>query len=212
MASSTKSRETLQSVPASPPPVSPQADFPGPDVTSPDLDDPRLYLNRELSLLEFQARVLEEAQDPTNPLLERIKFLSILSSNLDEFFMVRVAGLIKQLASGAPEAGIDGRPVTVELQLVRERVCELARRAHDLLNSELLPALEIQGVRIVDYSRLLRQQQSAMTTYFVQNVFPVLTPLAFDPGRPFPHISNRSLNLAVVLLGQEGVEHFARST
>jgi polyphosphate kinase len=163
-----------------------------------------------LSLLEFQGRVLEEAQDPTNPLLERIKFLSILSSNLDEFFMVRVAGLIKQLASGAREAGIDGRPVTLELQLVRERVCELARRAHDLLNSELLPALELQGVRIVDYSRLLRQQQSAMTTYFVQNVFPVLTPLAFDPGRPFPHISNRSLNLAVVVRDKEGVEHFAR--
>src|SRR5439155_19087627 len=199
-----------ESVSASPAASSPPVNTGVANTVSPDLEDPQLYLNRELSLLEFQGRVLEEAQDPTNPLLERIKFLSILSSNPDEFFMVRVAGLIKQLTSGAPEAGIDGRPVTVELQLVRERVCELARRAHDLLNSELLPALEIQGVRIVDYSRLLRQQQSAMTTYFVQNVFPVLTPLAFDPGRPFPHISNRSLNLAVVVGDKESVEHFLR--
>ncbi len=176
----------------------------------PHLDDPSLYINRELSLLEFQRRVLEEAQDPANPLLERVKFLSILSSNLDEFFMVRVSGLITQLTSGAREVSIDGQSPSTQLQLIRERVCELAAAAHDLWKHDLMPALEQVGIRILDFSQLSDEQRSEMRDYFVRNVFPVLTPLAFDPGRPFPHISNRSLNIATVVKDKDGVEHFAR--
>jgi polyphosphate kinase len=177
---------------------------------SPELDDPRLYINRELSLLEFQKRVLEEAQDATNPLLERVKFLSILSSNLDEFFMVRVSGLITQLATGGREISIDGQSPSTQLQHIRERVCELAAAAHGLWKHDLLPALEQAGIRILDFSRLSDEQRSELREYFIRNVFPVLTPLAFDPGRPFPHISNRSLNIAAVVKGKEGEEHFAR--
>jgi polyphosphate kinase len=180
------------------------------EPTTPDLDDPRLYINRELSLLEFQKRVLEEAQDSTNPLLERVKFLSILSSNLDEFFMVRVAGLITQLASGAREMSIDGQSPSTQLQLIRQRVCELAAAAHDLWKGNLLPALEEAGIRILDSSQLSDEQRSELREYFIRNVFPVLTPLAFDPGRPFPHISTRSLNIAAVVRDKEGEEHFAR--
>jgi polyphosphate kinase len=179
------------------------------EPTTAELDDPRLYINRELSLLEFQKRVLEEAQDSTNPLLERVKFLSILSSNLDEFFMVRVSGLITQLASGAREISIDGQSPSTQLQLIRERVCELAAAAHDLWKCDLLPALEQAGIRILSFSQLDAEQRSELREYFIRNVFPVLTPLAFDPGRPFPHISNRSLNIAAVVK-DKGEEHFAR--
>jgi polyphosphate kinase len=178
--------------------------------SAPGLDDPHLYINRELSLLEFQKRVLEEAQDVTNPLLERVKFLSILSSNLDEFFMVRVSGLITQLATGAREISIDGQSPSTQLQQIRERVCELAATVHDVWKRELLPALAQEDVRILEFSQLSEEQQSEMHEYFVRNVFPVLTPLAFDPGRPFPHISSRSLNIATVVMDKQGVEHFAR--
>ena len=175
-----------------------------------DLDNPELFINRELSLLEFQRRVLEEAQDPSNPLLERLKFLAILSSNLDEFFMVRVAGLLKQLEGGISEVGIDGRSPTEQLQLIRRLVRELSTGAHAVLREELLPAFEGEGIRFLDFASLSPEQQSSLRDYFLQSVFPVLTPLAFDPGRPFPHISNRSLNLAVMVGDRQGVEHFAR--
>jgi polyphosphate kinase len=174
------------------------------------LDDPRLYFNRELSLLEFQKRVLEEAQDPGNPLLERVKFLAILSSNIDEFFMVRVAGLMKQVATGAPEIGTDGRTPTDQIRLIRHQVAVLAQGAHTLLRDELMPALENEAIRTVEFASLDSEKKAWLASYFLQNVFPVLTPLAFDPGRPFPHISNRSLNLAVVVTDKDGVEHFAR--
>src|SRR5215472_7261115 len=167
------------------------------------LDSPELYINRELSLLEFQKRVLQEAQDPGNPLLERVKFLSIVSSNLDEFFMVRVAGLQEQAASGAQEASVDGLPAAIQLQLILEEV-------HDHLRNELLPALEREGIRVLDISSLSSKERSALDSYFLQEVFPVLTPLAFDPGRPFPHISSGSLNLAVVVGDNQGIENFAR--
>jgi polyphosphate kinase len=175
-----------------------------------DLDDPELFINRELSLLEFQRRVLEEAQDKTNPLLERLKFLAILSSNLDEFFMVRVAGLLKQLAGGIPEVGIDGRSATEQLQLIRRMVRELSGGAHAVLREELLPEFEREGIRFLEFEALNAEQRAILSDYFLQSVFPVLTPLAFDPGRPFPHISNRSLNLAVMVGDRQGAEHFAR--
>ena len=181
-----------------------------PDVSTLNLAAPELYLNRELSLLEFQKRVLQEAQDPENPLLERVKFLSIVSSNLDEFFMVRVAGLQKQAASGAQEASVDGLSAAVQLQLIREEVRQLVEEIQEHLRSSLLPALEREGIRISDFSSLSPEERSAMNSYFLQDVFPVLTPLAFDPGRPFPHISSGSLNLAVVVGDSQGTENFAR--
>ena len=171
---------------------------------------PDLYINRELSLLEFQCRVMEEAADTENPLLERVKFLAILGSNLDEFFMVRVAGLMKQVASGRAEIGRDGRPVATQLQMIREKVRQIALQAHELWAKDVQPALAAQGVMVVDLSALDGEQRAAADAYFHQYVFPVLTPLAFDPGRPFPHISNRSLNLAVVVRDSKGLEHFAR--
>ena len=175
-----------------------------------ELNNPDLYINRELSLLEFQCRVLEEATDEDNPLLERVKFLAILGSNLDEFFMVRVAGLMKQVVSGAGEVGHDGRPPTEQLQMIREKVRQIAAQAHELWRKEIQPSLEQQGIIVVDPSSLATDERAALDAYFHEHVFPVLTPLAFDPGRPFPHISNRSLNLAVVVRDGKEEEHFAR--
>ncbi len=174
------------------------------------LDDPSLYINRELSLLAFQRRVLEEAQDPTNPLLERIKFLSILGSNLDEFFMIRVAGLMRQLESGTAEVAADGMTPAEQLEAIRAEVANLVATAHKTLRRQLMPALEKAGVRIREYRQLSAAQQARADKYFFHTVFPVLTPLAFDPGRPFPHISNLSLNLAVLIRDAEGDQHFAR--
>src|ERR1700733_13038562 len=174
------------------------------------LESPELYLNRELSLLEFQKRVLEQARDLENALLERVKFLSIVSSNLDEFFMVRVAGLQKQAASGVQEASVDGLSAALQFQRIRQEVRRLVEEIQDLLRDELLPALEREGIRISEFSSLPPEERSAMDSYFLQHVFPVLTPLAFDPGRPFPHISSGSLNLAVVVGDDQGTENFAR--
>jgi len=181
-----------------------------PGSSAPSLESSELYINRELSLLEFQKRVLDQAKDPHSPLLERIKFLSIVSSNLDEFFMVRVAGLQHQAASSSQELSVDGRTAAVQLQLIREEVGKLVVEIHDLLREALLPALACEGIRVCDYSALSPEQQTAMESYFHEYVFPVLTPLAFDPSRPFPHISSRSLNLAVVVGDGQGTENFAR--
>jgi len=176
----------------------------------PPLDDPALYVNRELSLLDFQRRVLEEAQDATVPLLERVKFLSIVGSNLDEFFMVRVAGLKRQVERGVLECGPDGMTPQAQLAAIRERVTSLFRDAHECWHQQVLPSLAKAGIQIADYSQLNTRQRSALNKYFRETLFPTLTPLAFDPGRPFPHISNLSLNLAVLIRDKEGVEHFAR--
>ncbi|MGA2984749.1 MAG: polyphosphate kinase 1 [Terriglobia bacterium] len=174
------------------------------------LNSTDLYINRELSLLEFQCRVLEEAGDPDNPLLERVKFLAILGSNLDEFFMVRVAGLMKQVESGRAEVGRDGRTAAAQLQLIREKLLQIATQARDIWRREVQPGLEQEGISVVDWPSLDGEERAALDAYFQEHVFPVLTPLAFDPGRPFPHISNRSLNLAVVVRDPKGEEHFAR--
>jgi polyphosphate kinase len=175
-----------------------------------NLEAPELYINRELSLLEFQHRVLGQAKDPENPLLERVKFLAIVSSNLDEFFMVRVAGLQHQAASGSLESSADGRSAAEQLQLIRSEVRRLVEEIQHLFRGTLLPELEREGIRIVDMAALSPDERSALDKYFLEQVFPVLTPLAFDPGRPFPHISSRSLNLAVVVGDAQGAENFAR--
>jgi polyphosphate kinase len=167
------------------------------------LHDPALYLDREPSLLAFQRRVLEEAQDGDNPLLERVKFLSILFSNLDEFFMVRVAALKQRLASNAPDGIAD------LLDQIRAEVKNIADDAHETWR-QLLPELHRAGIELREYSELTERERGAADAYFRQVVYPVLTPLAFDPGRPFPHISNLSLNLAVTVRDAKDVEHFAR--
>ena len=174
------------------------------------LEDPALYVNRELSLLAFQLRVLEEVEDPANALLERVKFLSIFGSNVDEFFMVRVAGLMQQVESGSQEAGFDGRTPAVQLDLIRKEVTRIVGHAYQLLAERLLPELQKERIRILDYSELNDEQRQKMETHFRETIFPVLTPLAFDPGRPFPHISNLSVNIAAVVKGADGLEHFAR--
>ncbi len=179
------------------------------DAAITDLDDPRLYVNRELGLLSFQWRVLEEAQSAANPLLERLKFLSIVGSNLNEFFMVRVASLKAQVDAGIPEFGPDRMSPSAQLVAIRREVKRLIEAAHQCLQ-ELTPALAEQGIHIVDHSALTAKQLLACKRYFTDIIFPVLTPLAFDPGRPFPHISNLSLNLAVSIRDAAGGEHFAR--
>jgi len=179
---------------------------PGDDA---DLKDPSLYINRELSLLAFQHRVLEEAENERNPLLERVKFLAILGSNLDEFFMVRVAGVAALVDAGSTEAGPDGMTPRAQLIAIRRETKKLqneSRRCWDNLMREL----EKHGIRIHDYSDLTPSQLERAAQYFNDTVFPVLTPLAFDPGRPFPHISNLSLNLAVTIRDRTGQERFAR--
>ncbi len=173
------------------------------------LNDPALYVNRELSLLEFQARVLEEAQDTSNPLLERVKFLSILGSNLDEFFMVRVAGLKNQLESGILETGPDAMTPAQQLEAIRERYIRLNRDAHTCRRA-VFEELKKQGIQVLDHADLSDAQKETARRYFEDTIYPILTPLAFDPGRPFPHISNLSLNLSVLIRQPDGEDHFAR--
>ncbi len=174
------------------------------------LRDPALYVNRELSLLAFQRRVLEEAQDESNPLLERVKFLSIVGSNLDEFFMVRVAGLKRQLEAGTMEVGPDGMSPSEQLEAIRTDVSNLKTAASRCFRRQIEPALEHAGVQLRCFADLNDQQQRRAMKFFSSSVFPVLTPLAFDPGRPFPHISNLSVNLAASIRDQDGEQHFAR--
>jgi polyphosphate kinase len=173
------------------------------------LNDRSLYINRELGLLAFQRRVLEEAEDHRNPLLERVKFLSILGSNLNEFFMVRVAGLVSQMDAGITDAGPDGMPPRAQLIAIRRDIKRLVADAYKCL-AGLEPELDKAGIRILDYSDLNEVQLRVANNYFTETAFPVLTPLAFDPGRPFPHISNLSLNLATLIRDTQGNERFAR--
>src|ERR1700722_15519853 len=176
----------------------------------PDLRDPALYLNRELSHLEFQRRVLEEARDARNPLLERVKFLAILGSNIDEFFMVRVAGLMQQIENKVQDPGIDGHGPGELLDLIRVEVDRLMNEAYTFYREELVPELAAANIRLLNLSEVGAEQRAQLDNLFLEKVFPVLTPLAFDQGRPFPHISNLSFNLAVVVRDPDGPEHFAR--
>lgn len=182
---------------------------PAPADSPASLDDAALYVNRELSLLAFQRRVLEEAQDATNPLLERVKFLSIVGSNLDEFFMVRVAALKQQIEAGIHEAGPDGLTPLQQLEAIRVAFEKIYADAHDCLR-DLLVALDAAGVKVLNYEELTPAQRETADRYFTETIYPVLTPLAFDPGRPFPHISNLSLNLSILIQDRSGEERFAR--
>lgn len=171
---------------------------------------PTLVLNRELSLLEFQRRVLDEALDERNPLLERLKFLAIFGSNMDEFFMVRVSGIRKQVEARIMEVFPDGLTPPEALAAMRKVSLELYGNALNFFNKKLVPKLDKVGVHLLDYHKLSADQLGKVNNYFNEVIYPVLTPLALDPGHPFPHISNLSLNLAIVIRDKKGHEKFAR--
>ncbi len=173
---------------------------------------PQLFFNRELSWLEFNQRVLDEARDPSVPLLERLKFLVIVSGNLDEFFMVRVAGLIKQRAGQVADVTADGLTAPEQLNQISLRVRRMFDDISTALRQEILPELSAQGVRLLQTKDLGRGERTALHRHFREQVMPVLTPLAIDPGHPFPHLRNKSLNLIAMLAGaprQEAPPAFA---
>ncbi|HIK39529.1 MAG TPA: polyphosphate kinase 1 [Thermoleptolyngbya sp. M55_K2018_002] len=176
----------------------------------PTWSDPQYYFSRELSWIEFNARVLHEAMDDRTPLLERLKFAAIFSSNLDEFFMVRVAGIKRQVQAQVERRSLDGRTPQEQLEAICQKLLPLVAKQHQHVQSVLRPQLAGHGVFLLDYAALNQAQQRYLREYFEERIFPVLTPLAVDPGHPFPHISNLSLNLAVVVRSPEETSHFAR--
>ena len=190
--------------------AAPPAATPKPSEEPVDLGRPELFFNRELSWVNFDERVLEEALDEATPLLERIRFLSIFFSNLDEFYMIRVSGLRRQMEAGVIEAPPDGMTPAQQLQEIREAVTPLLCRAVDCWHNDLKPRLEKEQIQVLSFKALKRKQRKLLRRHFKSEIFPALTPLAFDPGHPFPHISNLSLNLAVVIRDEAGGEKFAR--
>jgi polyphosphate kinase len=175
-----------------------------------DLDSPDLYLNRELSQLEFQWRVLDEARDLSNPLLERVKYMAIVGSNLEEFFMVRVGGLRMQRDTGVTELSPDGMTPARQLSEIRKEAQRLMEEAENYFLTQLQPTLKESGIFLLNYSELSAKQKENVNAYFDEVIYPVLTPLAYDPGHPFPHISNLSLNLAIIVKAKDGTRRFAR--
>lgn len=175
-----------------------------------NLRDPDHYINRELGLIDFQRRVLVEAESEKYPLLERVKFLAYVYHNMDEFFMVRVGGLHMQNAAGVAELSIDGKTPAEQLAAIRKSSMTLYRDAQDCWQNKLDPALKEAGINILNYEELNDKQKDSVDKYYLETIFPTLTPLAFDPGHPFPHISNLSLNLAVFIADKFGHQHFAR--
>ncbi|WP_369931453.1 RNA degradosome polyphosphate kinase [Plantactinospora sp. BC1] len=172
---------------------------------------PDRFLNRELSWLDFNARVLALAEDPDTPLLERAKFLAIFANNLDEFYMVRVAGLKRRLQAGLPVRGGDRMPLSTQLERVSQRAAELVARHAACFVDEVRPKLATEDVAVLHWGELPVAERQRLRTYFREQIFPVLTPLAVDPAHPFPYISSRSLNLAVVVRDSDGgSELFAR--
>ncbi|HTP41413.1 MAG TPA: RNA degradosome polyphosphate kinase, partial [Nitrospiria bacterium] len=163
-----------------------------------DLDSPEWYLNRELTWLEFNRRIFNEALDERNPLLERVKFLAIVASNFDEFFMKRIGGLKQQAGAGVTELSIDGR--TPEQQIRESQaVVRSMEEQQRILAADLIRQLDQAGVRISDYSTLSQEDRNAVREHYVKNIFPLVTPLAIGPAHPFPFLSNLSLNLLVTV-------------
>jgi len=158
-----------------------------------------IYLNRELSWLEFNRRVLEEAQDENVPLLERVKFLAIFSSNLDEFFMVRVARLKRQIRDGIEGIGPDGLTAAEALTAISRRVHQLAEEQHLCFLNTILPQLTAEDIHLVRPEEMSREQERFLEEFFHRTLYPIVTPLAIDPGHPFPYLANRSLCLVVSL-------------
>ena len=173
-------------------------------------DNPSLYINRELSWIRFNRHVLDEARDDTHPLLERVKFLAIFANNLDEYFMIRVSGLQRQLAKGVLKSPPDGMTPSQQLDSIRQMLVPELEAQYATWHNDILPRLDTAGIHIRMYAGLSESQKAAMHTFFVNEVFPVLTPLAFDSSHPFPFISNLSLNLAIIIRDPAKKEYFAR--
>jgi polyphosphate kinase len=171
---------------------------------------PENFINRDLSWVEFNKRVLEEALNSDLPLLEKVKFISIFSSNLDEFYMIRIAGLKEQVAANVSEPSIDGLTPIEQLKKVEKALKPLLHTLDRLWLDEIIPELKENNVHLYSYSDFNDQQKEILTAYFKKEIYPVLTPLAFDPGRPFPYISNLSLSLAILIKKPNGENHFAR--
>ncbi|HEY8543837.1 MAG TPA: RNA degradosome polyphosphate kinase, partial [Acidimicrobiales bacterium] len=180
-------------------------------MTAPEPDSIPRQFNRELSWLDFNERVLTLADDESVPLLERAKFLAIFNQNLDEFFQVRVAGLKDQLAAGITAPSSDGRSPSQQLVEVRERLEAMLPWMESIFLEKVAPALADEGIVFSSWSELDEDDEKFLVETFEQRIFPVLTPLAVDPGHPFPYISNLSLNLAVIVRDPEADERrFAR--
>ena len=174
-----------------------------PSGTRLKLDDPSLYLNRELSWLDFNLRVIELTEDSSVPLLERVRFAAIYTSNLDEYFMVRVAGLHDQIDAGVDRPSVDGLTPLQTLELVHERTLEHSVRLQRCVAQRLMPALAERGIVIKRVSELSDAEREALGAHFRRVIFPALTPLAVGPGQPFPYISTLSLSLGVIVSDPE---------
>jgi len=173
-------------------------------------ENPNLFINREVSWIRFNRHVLDEAYDTSHPLLEQVKFLAIFANNLDEYFMIRVSGLQRQVTKGVLKSPPDGMTPTQQLDAIRQMLIPELEAQSNLWNNELLPQLDKAGIHIHHYADLSDEQKRVMHTFFVNEIFPVLTPLAFDSAHPFPFISNLSLNLAIIISDPSKKEYFAR--
>ncbi len=188
----------------------PESTTPVPSSVDAFPEGPERFINRELSWQRFNERVLEEALDDQTPLLDRINYLSIFGSNLDEHFMIRVSGLRRQMEAGVVIAPPDGMSPAEQLAAIRAQLLPSLKKAHKCWANNLLVKLRESGINVLRYDELKRRQRKLLRRYFKTEIFPVLTPLAFDPGHPFPHISNLSINLAVVVQEDGQNERFAR--
>lgn len=171
---------------------------------------PENFINRDLSWVEFNRRVLEEALDKDLPLLEKVKFISIFCSNLDEFYMIRISGIKEQIAVNVSEPSIDGLTPIEQLKKVEKAIKPLLKTLDNYWINEIVPALKEYNICLLSFNDISESDKEKLTDYFKKEIYPVLTPLAFDPGRPFPYISNLSLSLAILIQKPNGENHFAR--
>ena len=172
--------------------------------------NPKNFFNRDLSWVEFNKRVLAEALNPDLPLLEKVKFVSIFSSNLDEFYMIRISGLKEQVAANIHEPTIDGLTPLEQVRQIEKSLKPMIKQMNDLWLNEIVPGLKKHGVELLRFAEFSEEERIKLRDYFTKEIYPILTPLAFDPGRPFPYISNLSLNLAILVKKPNGENHFAR--
>ena len=171
---------------------------------------PENFFNRDLSWLEFNRRVLEEALNPNLPLLERIKFISIFFSNLDEFYMIRIAGIKEQIRAKVIDTSIDGLIPIEQLKKIEDTIQTMLKIIYNLWQNEIIPALHENNIWLCSIDELSKNEMEALNQYFLKEIYPILTPLAFDPGRPFPYISNLSLSFAIRVQKPNGDKFFAR--
>ena len=172
--------------------------------------NPKNFFNRDLSWVEFNKRVLDEALNPDLPLLEKVKFISIFSSNLDEFYMIRISGLKEQIAANIHEPTIDGLTPLEQVRQIEKSLKPMIKQMNDLWMNEIVPGLKKHRVELLRFAEFSEADRKKLRAYFTKEIYPILTPLAFDPGRPFPYISNLSLNLAILVKKPNGENHFAR--